>query len=815
MFTFVNWGILVRDNTEVIPRCHTQKTTMNTNHICSHLGPALRQFALALAAMAGLAIGSAHALTYSISGNGTNGYNQFSGEADGYKFTTGASMLVVSWLGFYDAPIDESGTLGDDLLDSHRVSIWRESDGVLMARTTVFPGDALVGNFRGRNVTPVVLAANTEYVIAADYGGQGDRMQEGNDLTGWALNGITIQEGRFNSAGGDMPTDSWNVMIGPNFGYDLATLSVSLTTPANNQGYPTGTPVIVSANVIEPGAFADTVTFHMTSINPPGSTVQTVSTDTGSPFTADLGTLPDGTYEIYATVANDNVPPDTATSATHTFTVAAAIQTTTELAAAGPAMIYGQNVIFTATVSPPPTGGTVQFYDGLSYLGDPVAVNTVTGVATCSTTTLGAGSRVINAEFSGHWLHETSGTITSITQEVGQAPLTVTAQDTFRFVNTANPDPLPYEITGFQNGQNLGSSGVTGTPVLSTTALLESPVGDYPITCAVGTLSADNYSFTVVDGTLSVIAETALAINVNLDDTVQPGLEGPGGGLSAVWNTIASSSATNLSHAISPTTTVGFSSSGTGGWIRPDTANFTPTLRLLKQGFVNFNANSPNTQQLVINGLDSAKTYDLYIASAILITTNQRSRGEWSTTNMTSTVGSQTVDNRLDQNGSTWVRGNNYVLFEDVKPDGSGNITVNGFAITEQPTYDIRLALNGFQLVESVPTGGFNAWANANDASGQTADQDHDNDGVENGIEYFMGETGSSFTAMPGLDGTNTVTWTMDTAYSGTYEVQTSPDLVNWTNVDPRPLPSDSSLSYLLPPGSGKQFVRLLVTPTP
>jgi hypothetical protein len=61
----------------------------------------------------------------------------------------------------------------------------------------------------------------------------------------------------------------------------------------------------------------------------------------------------------------------------------------------------------------------------------------------------------------------------------------------------------------------------------------------------------------------------------------------------------------------------------------------------------------------------------------------------------------------------------------------------------------------------------FTAWANANNATGQTPEQDHDNDGMPNGIEYFMGQSGSSFTAMPGLDGTNTVTWTMDPDYQG------------------------------------------------
>ena len=112
---------------------------------------------------------------------------------------------------------------------------------------------------------------------------------------------------------------------------------------------------------------------------------------------------------------------------------------------------------------------------------------------------------------------------------------------------------------------------------------------------------------------------------------------------------------------------------------------------------------------------------------------------------------------------------------------------------------------------------GFATWADANNATGQTPDQDHDKDGVQNGIEYFMGETGSSFTTMPGLNATNTVTLPMNAAYQGAYEVQTSPNLVNWTNVDPRPLPSGGNLSYTLPPGApgGRSFVRLQVTPTP
>jgi hypothetical protein len=70
---------------------------------------------------------------------------------------------------------------------------------------------------------------------------------------------------------------------------------------------------------------------------------------------------------------------------------------------------------------------------------------------------------------------------------------------------------------------------------------------------------------------------------------------------------------------------------------------------------------------------------------------------------------------------------------------------------------------------------------------------------------------------MPSLNSSNVITWPASTGYIGTYEVQTSPDLVNWTNVTPRPTLSGGNLSFTLPTGApgGKSFVRLFVTPTP
>jgi fibronectin-binding autotransporter adhesin len=125
---------------------------------------------------------------------------------------------------------------------------------------------------------------------------------------------------------------------------------------------------------------------------------------------------------------------------------------------------------------------------------------------------------------------------------------------------------------------------------------------------------------------------------------------------------------------------------------------------------------------------------------------------------------------------------------------------------------DSRFSGEGTVTVSAMP--GFAIWAGVN-APGQTADQDHDNDGVKNCIEYFMGQSGSSFTPMPTLDNTNTITWPLSAAYNGTYEIQTSPDLIDWTNVSPKPLPTGSNLNYILPSGSNKRFVRLVVTPAP
>jgi lysophospholipase L1-like esterase len=113
----------------------------------------------------------------------------------------------------------------------------------------------------------------------------------------------------------------------------------------------------------------------------------------------------------------------------------------------------------------------------------------------------------------------------------------------------------------------------------------------------------------------------------------------------------------------------------------------------------------------------------------------------------------------------------------------------------------------------------FDGWASLH-AGGQSADQDFDHDGVPNGVEYFMGETGSSFTPNPPVvasDGVRTVTWPRDPAAVASFKVQVSEDLDGWTDLEPPHASIDEShhgrVVFTLPAGSPGRFCRLVVTP--
>jgi filamentous hemagglutinin family protein len=97
---------------------------------------------------------------------------------------------------------------------------------------------------------------------------------------------------------------------------------------------------------------------------------------------------------------------------------------------------------------------------------------------------------------------------------VNKAHLTVTADNVSKTYGNSNPT-LTTSISGYVNGETLGTSGVTGSATATTTATTSTGVGSATIIVGVGTLTASNYDFTnLINGTLTV---TPRAITVTAD----------------------------------------------------------------------------------------------------------------------------------------------------------------------------------------------------------------------------------------------------------------------------------------------------------
>jgi autotransporter-associated beta strand protein len=139
-------------------------------------------------------------------------------------------------------------------------------------------------------------------------------------------------------------------------------------------------------------------------------------------------------------------------------------------------------------------------------------------------------------------------------------------------------------------------------------------------------------------------------------------------------------------------------------------------------------------------------------------------------------------------------------------------IAINATGFPGAGVWTVQQTGNAIQLVYHAND--FTAWAAAH-APGQTIDMDHDQDGVQNGIEYFMGEAGAGFTALPVPDASRTVKWTRGGSYPGAYGtdyiVQTSTDLVTWDDVHESQLAIGATVNYTIPTGVPQRFARLKV----
>ncbi len=306
--------------------------------------------------------------------------------------------------------------------------------------------------------------------------------------------------------------------------YSVATDNVGNVQPAPAAAEATTTinaPVVSSTTSIQatenPAMPGDSVTFTAT-VAPGDSTDGTPTgtiqfevdgTNYGSPIPLTDGeaafidtALGLGNHAITAIYASDN-----GIFAPSTGAVAGgeSIQTNVNvlLSSSAPESSYGQALIYTASVSAltsglPAPSGIVQFEIDEVPFGAPVSV--VNGQAQSpSITTILAGTHTISALYSNDPDYSSNSATTP--QTVNKVDLTVTAGPSYSIYGSA--PILTYTITGFVNGET--ASVVAGSPSLSTTATSTSDVGSYPISIALGTLSAANYDFpTLIGGTLNV-----------------------------------------------------------------------------------------------------------------------------------------------------------------------------------------------------------------------------------------------------------------------------------------------------------------------
>jgi autotransporter-associated beta strand protein len=158
--------------------------------------------------------------------------------------------------------------------------------------------------------------------------------------------------------------------------------------------------------------------------------------------------------------------------------------------------------------------------------------------------------------------------------------------------------------------------------------------------------------------------------------------------------------------------------------------------------------------------------------------------------------------------------------------------TLTGTAFATEPNnipsgYELKYDYedNKIALVFTGAPDGFASWQSTNSATGGL-DADHDNDGVTNGIEYFLGGPNGNttgFTPLPAVvntAGTLSITWTKGPGYTGDYGtdflIETSETLsAPWaTETEGVNITiTGNNVTYTFPnPLGTKKFARLVVT---
>jgi hypothetical protein len=107
------------------------------------------------------------------------------------------------------------------------------------------------------------------------------------------------------------------------------------------------------------------------------------------------------------------------------------------------------------------------------------------------------------------------------------------------------------------------------------------------------------------------------------------------------------------------------------------------------------------------------------------------------------------------------------------------------------------------------------AWAIANGIPGQAASDDFDKDGIANLVEYALGLNPTASSGQPGSLSGGTLSFSKGEVANANsdaaYQIEQSADLARWIPVTPT-VNDANTISFALPPGEPRKFLRLRIT---
>ena len=621
-------------------------------------------------------------------------------------------------------------------------------------------------------------------------------------------------------------------------------LTVSITSPTPDQAFLPGASISATATVAS-GTPSYTVNFY-TNYN--GGAYGPAGTASTSPYTIDLGILAEGTYTIYSTVTDSASPtPGTDTSVTNTFTVDGTLPTLAATGivdnqSGGPVQEDTTLVTYTVTFSEDMDASTVSAND-FGNTGDATftigsVTETAPGVFSVPVTPTSVGTLQLQVNAGAELKDLAGNALVTTLAIVDDTPITVTADTT-----APTPDPLTWATAP-------KASGASSIVMTATTATDGSGV-EYFFECTAGGGHSSNWqnSATYTDTGLlpnaaytyrvqardKSTAQNATGFSATASATTLLGITGSHGGDQYAPNGLNSllngSGMTRPNLADPSTWTVNYGS-------YPDEwmGDFLIGASNSKLAWVAFDLGSSSALEKLYlwniryqGGIAGTATYNLYYADSPTVALPSRpnpsaysvtgltpqgdydfSGGGWTKFNTTGTLSAPKAGNSIVDLSGVSAR---YIALEILTNWGDtylgGRVGFLETAFTRTVT----------------PTAGYAAWQATNGATG-TINEDHDNDGVPNGIEYFLGGNTNTtgFTALPGVSnsgGALSVTWTKDAGYTGTYGtdfvVETSETLTGDWQIETlgggQVTDDPGYVTYTFPsPLGSKKFARLKVT---